>query len=107
MSNLNDQYNQIVEQQRDYLNKVQAAFDQRCDEITQIAQEKLAKIPEENRAERQKVFEEQKKQLNEALTQLRTAIDHSGTQTRIHLENMHTKREEEKIKELEEMIKKL
>lgn len=104
MPTLDEQYNQIINDQRDYLAKLQEAFNKRCDEITKQAEAKLAQIPENDTENRKKIFAEQKKQLDEALKQLKQEIEASGTKTRKKLEEIHTKREESKLAELEKMM---
>ena len=106
MSVLDDQYNKTVNDQRDYLAKLQEAFNQHCDSITAEAQKKLAAIPEKNLEERKKVFDDQKKQLDEALAQLKKEIDNSHNQVRKKLEEIHRQREEERIKQLEQIMDK-
>jgi len=104
MASLDEEYNQAINNQRDYLARLQDAFNKHCDEITTNAQNKLKTIPETNPETRQQVFEEQKKLLDEALAQLKTEIDTSTGKTRKKLEDIHTQREAEKIKQLENLM---
>ena len=107
MSALDDQYNKTVSDQRDYLMQLQQAFNQHCDGITAEAQKKLAATPETNLEERKRIFDDQKKQLDDALAQLKKEIDTSHTKVRNKLEEIHRKREEERITQLEQIMDKL
>jgi len=106
MSALDDLYNKTVNDQRDYLVKLQEAFNQHCDQITAEAQKKLTVIPETDLQTRKNVFDEQKKLLDEALIQLKKEIDSSHTQVRKKLEEIHGQRELETISELEQIMTK-
>ena len=100
-------YIQTINEQRDYLAKLQAAFNQQCDQIALQANEKLKAIPETDTAARKAVFDEQKKLLDTALSQLKTEIAHSGTANRHKLEEIHTQREVAVIANLETEMKSL
>lgn len=104
MPTLDEQYNQSINQQRDYLSKLQDAFNKRCDEITKYAEATLAQTPETDNENRKKIYEAQKKQLDEALLQLKQEIEISSNKTRRKLEEIHTQREAAKLRELEKMI---
>lgn len=106
MPTLDELYNQTVNEQRDYLTKLQDAFNRHCDEITTEAQHKLKEIPETNIEARQAVFQEQRKKLDEALAQLKTEVDTSTGRIRRKLEEIHRQREELKLKELEQIMTK-
>jgi len=106
MSALDDQYNKTVNDQRDYMVKLQDAFNQHCDQIAADVQKKLATIPEKDLEQRKAVFEEQKKQLDDALAQLKKEIDASHTTIRKKLETLHRQREEEMITQLEQLMTK-
>lgn len=97
-------YQEIIDKQRDYLTKLQEAFNQHCDDITAEAEKLLQNIPEKDEAGRQRIYEEQKKKLDEALSQLRNEIDRSSKETRKKLEEINNQREESKLSELEKLI---
>lgn len=104
MSDLDDQYNKTVNDQRDYLLKLQEAFNQHCDGIAADAQKKLAATPETDLQTRKNIFDNQKKQLDDALAQLKKETDTSHTQVRKKLEEIHRHREEERITQLEQIM---
>ena len=106
MSALDDLYNKTVNDQRDYLAKLQQAFNQHCDEITAVAQKKLTETPETDLQTRKNIFDEQKKQLDEALALLKKEIDASHGRVRKKLEEIHSQREQEKIMQLEQIMAK-
>lgn len=97
-------YQETIDKQRDYLAKLQAAFNQHCDEITAEAEKKLEGVPETEAQARQQVYETQKKKLDEALAQLRNEIDRSSRETRKKLEEINNQREKNKLSELEQLI---
>jgi argininosuccinate lyase len=106
MPTLDEQYNQAAEDQKNYLLQIQTAFNQHCSEITELAKVKLSQIPESDMENRNKVTEEQKQKLSEALQQLKTEINTRSTNTRIKLEQIHSQREAIKLQELEKTISK-
>lgn len=106
MSALDDLYNKTVNDQRDYLVKLQTAFNSHCEGITAEAQKKLSTIPETDTQTRKQVFEEQKKQLDEALGSLKKEIDASSMAVRKKLEEIHRQREEAKLTEIEQIMSK-
>lgn len=103
---LDSKYQETIDKQRDYLSKLQEAFNQHCDQITAEAETQLKAIPEapSNTEARQQVYEAQKKKLDEALSQLRGEIDRSSRETRKKLEEINQQREESKLEELEQLI---
>ena len=106
MSALDDLYNKTVNDQRDYLTKLQTAFNSHCEGITAEAQKKLSAIPETDTQSRKLIFENQKKQLDEALGSLKKEIDSSSMKVRKKLEDIHRQREEEKLTEIEQLMTK-
>ena len=104
MPTLDEQYLQAANEQRNYLLKLQEAFNQHCDQITAETQTKLAAIPETDVESRQKLMEDQKKKLADALTELGKAIDASSGANRKKLEEIHTAREAIKLQELEQTM---
>jgi hypothetical protein len=104
MSVLDDQYNQAINQHRDYLAKLQTAFNAHCDQITAAAQKQLQAIPETSAEARQAVMAEQKKQMEAALSQLKAEIDLSTNKNRRVLEEIHAQREAQRLAELEQIM---
>lgn len=103
---LDIKYKETIDKQRDYLSKLQEAFNEHCDQITTEAEAQLEGIPEMNTETRQQIYETQKAKLNEALAQLRGEIDRSSRETRKKLEEINNQREESKLEELENLIQK-
>jgi hypothetical protein len=99
-----EQYLQAVNEYRNYLQKLQEAFNQHCDQITAETQSGLAIIPAIDVESRQKLMEEQKKKLGEALAQLGMEIGISSSKNRRELEEIHTVREAVKLQELEQIM---
>jgi|WetSurMetagenome_2_1015567.scaffolds.fasta_scaffold39648_1 hypothetical protein len=103
---LDEQYLQTVNDQRNYLQRLQEAFNLHCDQITAETEGKLTPIPETDTDSRGKIIDEQKKKLSEALAQLKTEIENSSNATRKKLEEINTQREALKLKEIEDMMTK-
>lgn len=101
---LNTLYQQTIDKQRNYLLKLQSAFNEHCDQITVDAEKKLNTVPMEAKEQRDVVMKEQKMKLDQALSQLRREIESSSLATRKKLEEINNQREQEKLKELENMI---
>ena len=97
-------YQKTINQQRDYLARLQEAFNQHCDEITTEAETKLKGLPAGDNEARKQVHEEQKKKLDEALNHLRAEIDKSSRETRKELEKINCEREESRLQELEQLM---
>lgn len=101
---LDEQYLKAVEEQKNYLERLQEAFNVHCDEITAETQKKLEAIPETDTELREKTINEQKLELKTALSQLRSEIEKSGAASRVKLENINKQREEMKLKEIENLM---
>ncbi len=97
-------YTQTINEQREYLAKLQQGFNEHCDAITAESEARLAKNPETDMESRQQIFEDQKRKLDAAISHLRNEIDTSGRETRKKLEEINNRREEEKIHDLEKMM---
>ena len=100
-------YLETINQQRDYLAKLQEAFNKHCDEITSQANEKLDAIPDADKEGKAKVLAEQKQQLDQALVQFKSEVTHSMGVTRKKLEEIQSQRENNLISDLEEKMKQL
>jgi hypothetical protein len=101
---LDEQYLKAVEEQKNYLEQLQNAFNLHCDEITAETQKKLEGIPETDTELREKIIDEQKVELKTALSQLRAEIEKSSTASRAKLEDINRQREEIKLKEIENLM---
>jgi cell division protein FtsX len=102
-----DQQTKIIDEQRKYLAKLQADFNEKCDKITEKSIEELKGVPETNLETRQKIYLKQKAALDEALSELKNEITRSNKQTRIKLEEIYNQKVESELLELEEMMKKV
>ena len=102
MPTLNEQFTQVINAQRDHLAELQKNFNARCDEIAALTEAKLAKLPQKDKEGRQKIMVEQKKLLDEALSNLKVAINQSQADTRHKLEDLQSQREMETLAQLEE-----
>ncbi len=105
MPTLDEQFLQTINQQRDYLAKLQETFDKQCDEITAKAKVKLATIPAENVEDKNKIVQEQKIELDQALETFKNEVTHSNSVTRKKLEDIHSQREAAVLLQLEEEMK--
>lgn len=99
---LNSKYQDTIDTQRNYLSKLQEAFNEHCDQITADAESQLKEV--QNNEARQQIHEAQKKKLDEALSQLRGEIDRSSRETRKKLEEINNQREKNKLDELEQLL---
>lgn len=97
-------YTETIMAQREHLAQLQQTFNKHCDTITAETKEKLKKPENEDKEAQTKIHEEQKTKLNDALNNLRTAIDESARQTRKKLEEINTAREKSKIDKLDKML---
>jgi|GEM_PF-6857613 len=100
-------YNQAIQAQKDYLSKLQIAFDKRCDEVAAQTNEKIKAVPETDIEGRKKIFDEQKQQLDEALAQLKSEVNRSSAETRKKLESLYAEEESDVLANLENDIKTL
>jgi small-conductance mechanosensitive channel len=107
MASTDELYTQTIQAQRDYLVKLQEAFNKRCDGIAAATNEKLKTVPEADVEGRKKIFDEQKQQLDQALNELKNEVNHSGGDVRRKLEEIYTQREVNVINNLENDMKTL
>ncbi len=104
MATLDEQYLQIIADQRTNLVQLQENFNKSCDQITLKYQTQLQQIPIAELDNRKKVLEAQKKDLDEALKVFKTAVDKSSHATREALENIHRQREAQKLEQIEKEL---
>ncbi len=107
MATVDEQYKQTIQAQRDYLVKLQEAFNKRCDEVATLTNEKLKTVPETDTEGRKKIFDEQKTLLDQALNQLKNEVTRSGSETRRKLEELYAQKEVAVLGNLENDIKNL
>lgn len=107
MPTVDEQYKQTIQSQRDYLVKLQEAFNKRCDEIATLTNEKLKTVPETDTEGRKKIFEEQRTLLDQALNQLKNEVNRSGSEIRRKLEELYAQKEVTVLGNLENDIKNL
>ena len=91
---LDRQYDDIVESHRTYLERVQSAFDKRCEEIGAEAKKKLEEIPEEDEEGRKEVLMEEQGLLDQTLAELKQVVARRDADVRRKLEEIEKKREE-------------
>lgn len=107
MATIDEQYKQLIQGQRDYLVKLQEAFNKRCDEVATQTNEKLKAVPEADTEGRKKIFDEQKMLLDQALNQLKNEVNRSGGDVRRKLEELYAQKEVAVLGSLENDIKNL
>lgn len=104
MASLEELYQQTIDNQRNYLLKLQEEFNKKCDELKKRAEEKMAICPEDDKEAKQTVLMEQKKGLEEALRWLKTEVNQSTRQTMKKLEEIQKQREQKVLEDLEKQI---
>ena len=81
-------YNETVEQHNVYLDKIHAAFDKRCDEISKQTKEKLDKVDESDQETKNQILKEEQDLLQKTLGELKYAINKSTSNARKKLEEI-------------------
>lgn len=104
---LDEQYQQAIDDQRAYLQKLQEDFNRVCETAKTKAQEKLKTIPETDKEAREAVLKEQKTELEAALHTLKTEVDHSTRMTMKKLEEVIREKEKEVLSDLEKQMAEL
>lgn len=84
-------YQSTIQHHHQFLEKVQTAFDNRCDEIGASTKEKLAEIDEEDEEVKQQIMEEEKALLNKTLSELKFTINKSNSNALKKLEEIQNK----------------
>ncbi|MBN2095888.1 hypothetical protein JW752_00620 [Candidatus Peregrinibacteria bacterium] len=87
-------YQDTIDYHRDYLNRLHEAFNQHCEAIGAKAKDQLSKIDESDEEKRKEILVTEQKDLDEALTQLKTAINQNNADARKKLEEIQNKIEE-------------
>lgn len=101
---LDERYQQTIDEQRAYLQKLQEDFNGACEAAKTKAQEKLKTIPETDKEAREAVLKEQKTELEAALHTLKTEVDHSTRMTMKKLEEIIREKEKEILADLEKQM---
>ncbi|MEK9133057.1 MAG: hypothetical protein AAB606_05125 [Patescibacteria group bacterium] len=101
---LDEQYQQTIEDQRNYLLAVQSDFNKKCDAAKAKAEEKSKQIPETDKPAKEQVLKEQKVELETALKTLKEEIDHSTRQTMKKLEEIVRQKEQQVLGDLENQL---
>lgn len=98
------EYQQIVDAQREYLLGLQKKFHEQCEAAKKTAQDKIAALPNEDKLARETILREEKVVLDNALKDLKAAIAVSSKETMKKLEVVVRKQEEETIANLEKEL---
>ncbi len=86
-------YSQTTKEYRAFFEKVRAAFNQHCDEIKDRTEEKLAILKEDDKEGRKAVLLEQKKELDESLSELKQLLANESSRMRKTLEDIRRQQE--------------
>lgn len=73
---------------QDFLDKVREAFNAHCEQIKDKATKKFEAIPEEDEDGRRQVLDEQKAELDTALSELKQLLSKRGAEVRRQLEEL-------------------
>jgi len=87
---LNRLYNEEIDKFEARLDKFEAAFNRRCEEIRTESHLKLDALPKSDRIGRGRVLTEEKKELDQVLRELKMAIKNSGHEMRKTIERIQT-----------------
>ena len=90
-------YNATVDHHRAYLNKLHQAFNKRCEKIRQDAHQKIDQTDENDKEVRKKILEEEKRQLDQTLAELKYAVSKSSREAREKLEEIENKRDQSAV----------
>lgn len=99
-------YQETIDHHHSYLDRLQTAFNKRCENIGVKTKEKLKDVPEEKKEEREKIMTEEQEMLDKTLAELKYAINRSNSNARKRLEDIQTKLDSDEVnleKELSEI----
>ncbi|MBP9718350.1 hypothetical protein KBD59_03570 [Candidatus Gracilibacteria bacterium] len=99
-----EEYQQIITGQREYLLGLQKTFHEKCEEAKKTAQDKIAALPDDDTQGREEILKQEKSILDGALKELKETIALSTRATMKKLEVVVRKQEEETITHLEEEL---
>jgi len=94
---LMEQYNQVVDSHRVYLNQLQAAFDKECERIGNESKKKLETVPEEDVETRKQILMEQQQKLDKALADLKHVATQKSNEVRKKLEEIQNLRDQQTL----------
>lgn len=101
---LNKLYQKTIDDQRNHLMELQTQFNARCDEIKKKAEEKMKPLKPDDKEGKTAVLQEQKRELEEALSWLKQEVNHSTRQTMHTLEDIQRQREKFLLEDLEKQL---
>jgi len=81
-------YDSTIDKYEDWLDRLETAFNNRCEEIRVATHQKLDALPKNDLVGRKKVLEGEKMELDQAVSELKEAIGKSGRDTRKTLEKI-------------------
>ncbi len=90
---LNDLYDQTIDYHHNYLERLHAAFNKKCEEIGTSAKKKLDKIDESDEEAKTAILTEEQELLDKTLSELKYAINKSNANARKKLEEIQNKLE--------------
>jgi hypothetical protein len=81
-------YDSTIDKYEDWLDRLETAFNNRCEEIRIATHQKLDALPKNDLIGRKKVLEEEKIELDQAVRELKEAVGKGGRDTRKTLEKI-------------------
>ena len=84
-------YQETINHQQVYLDKLHEAFNSRCEKIGEEAKEKLKGIDENDEEARRPILAEEQEKLDKTLEELKFAINKSNANARAKLEEIQNK----------------
>ena len=87
-------YQDTIDYHRGYLKRLHEAFNSHCEEVGAKAKGELSGIDESDEEARKEILIAEQKELDEALAQLKTAINQNNAEARQKLEEIQSKIEE-------------
>lgn len=90
---LQEMYRNIAREYREFFKRVRVAFNAHCEDIKKEAQEGLAKLDPEDGEGRKQVLLKQKKQLDQALAELKQLLNFESNRMRKKLEAIKRQQE--------------
>lgn len=103
-SELNKLYQKTIDDQRSNLMELQNQFNARCDEIKKKAEEKLKGVKPDDKEGQTAVLQEQKGELEVALSWLKQEVNQSTRKTMRKLEEIQREREKVMLEDLEKQL---
>lgn len=101
---LDEQYQKTIDDQRGHLLAVQDNFNKKCDLAKEKAEQKLKEITGDDKEAKEEVLRAQKQELEAALHELKTEVDHSTRETMKRLEDIVHEKEKQLLTDLESQM---